>query len=67
MIHPKNDLRARVERTSAKSTESREEVNNTHCTSTHMPFLTYTVRGFMMPALKPDALRGNFPTSTSSV
>ena len=82
MIHPKNDLRARVERTSAKSTESREEVNNTHCTSTHMPLLTYTVRGFMMLALKPDAhlpneplfsmgggevSEANFPTSTSSL
>ena len=30
MINPENDLRARVERTSAKSTESSEEVNNTH-------------------------------------
>ena len=37
MINPKNDLRARVESTSAKSTESSEEVNNTHCTSTHVP------------------------------
>ena len=37
MINPKNDLRARVESTSAKSTESSAEVNNTHCTSTHVP------------------------------
>ena len=67
MIYPKNDLRARVKRASAEPAESRKEVNNTHCTSTHTPLLTYTVRGFMMPALKPDALRGNFPTSPSSL
>ena len=35
MINPKNDLRARVERTSAESTEPSEEVHNAHCTSTH--------------------------------
>ena len=37
MINPKNDLRARVESTSAESTEPSKEVNNAHCTSTHIP------------------------------
>ena len=61
MIHPKNDLRARVERTSAEPTEPSEEINNAHCTSTHTPLLTYTLRGFMMLAPKPDALRVQLP------